>query len=93
MKVVPLSEAKAKLSRYGRLCHGEPVVVTVNGRPSFQLVPLEEGDDLIDRLIEQHPGFRKLLERRLRERSVSVAAAQRRRAESARARIPRACHR
>ena len=93
MKVVPLSEAKAKLSRYGRLCHREPVVVTVNGRPSFQLVPLEEGDDLIDRLIEQHPGFRKLLERRLRERSVSVAAAQRRLAESARARIPRARHR
>ncbi|MBV8775232.1 MAG: type II toxin-antitoxin system Phd/YefM family antitoxin [Deltaproteobacteria bacterium] len=41
MKVVPLSEAKAKLSRYGQLCHDEPVVVTVNGRPSFQLVPLE----------------------------------------------------
>ena len=72
MKVVPLSEAKAKLSRYGQLCHDEPVVVTVNGRPSFQLVPLEEDDDLIDRLIEHHPGFRKLLERRLRERSVSV---------------------
>jgi prevent-host-death family protein len=45
MKVVPLSEAKAKLSRYRRLCHGEPVVVTINGRPLFQLVPLEEGDD------------------------------------------------
>ena len=78
MKVVPLSEAKAKLSRYGRLCHDEPVVVTVNGRPSFQLVPLEENDDLIDRLIEQHPGFAKLLERRLHERSVSVDMASRR---------------
>ena len=77
MKVVPLSEAKAKLSRYGQLCHDEPVVVTVNGRPSFQLVPLEEGDDLIDRLIEDHPGFGKLLERRLRERSVSVEGASR----------------
>ncbi len=78
MKVVPLTEAKAKLSRYGRLCHDEPVVVTVNGRPSFQLVPLEEDDDLIDRLIEHHPGFGKLLERRLRERSVSVDTASRR---------------
>ncbi|MGA7870369.1 MAG: type II toxin-antitoxin system Phd/YefM family antitoxin [Candidatus Binatus sp.] len=93
MKVVPLSEAKAKLSRYGRLCYGEPVVVTVNGRPSFQLVPLEEGDDLIDRLIEQHPGFRKLLERRLRERSVSVAVAQRRLARGGPVRTPRARHR
>jgi antitoxin (DNA-binding transcriptional repressor) of toxin-antitoxin stability system len=53
-------------------------VVTVNGRPSFQLVPLEEDDDLIDRLIEDHPGFGKLLERRLRERSVSADAAERR---------------
>ena len=72
MKVVPLSEAKAKLSRYGRLCHNEPIVVTVNGRPSFQLVPLEEDDDLIDRLIQDHPDFGKLMQRRLRERSVSV---------------------
>lgn len=78
MKVVPLSEAKAKLSRYGQLCHDEPIVVTVNGRPSFQLVPLDEDDDLIDRLIEDHPGFRKLLQRRLREKSVSIKTASRR---------------
>jgi prevent-host-death family protein len=78
MKVVPLSEAKAKLSRYGQLCHDEPVVVTVNGRPSFQLVPLDEDDDLIDRLIEHHPGFRKLLQRRLREHSVSIETASHR---------------
>jgi prevent-host-death family protein len=78
MKVVPLSEAKAKLSRYGQLCHDEPVVVTVNGKPSFQLVPLDEDDDLIDRLIEDHPGFSKLLQRRLSERTVSVEAASRR---------------
>jgi prevent-host-death family protein len=78
MKVVPLSEAKAQLSRYGQLCHDEPVVVTVNGRPSFQLVPLGEDDDLIDRLIEDHPGFSGLLERRLQERTVSVDAARQR---------------
>jgi prevent-host-death family protein len=77
MKVVPLSEAKAKLSRYGQLCHDEPVVVTVNGRPSFQLVPLKDDDDLIDRLIEHHPEFAKMLQRRLRERSVSVRTASR----------------
>jgi prevent-host-death family protein len=78
MKVVPRSEAKANLSRYGQLCHDEPVVVTVNGRPSFQLVPLDEDDDLMDRLIEHHPGVRKLLERRLRERSVTIKTASRR---------------
>ena len=59
MKVVPLSEAKAKLSRYGQLCHNEPIVVTVNGRPSFQLVPLDEDDDLMERLIEHHQAFGK----------------------------------
>jgi prevent-host-death family protein len=78
MKVIPLSEAKAKLSRYGQLCREEPVVVTVNGRPSFQLVPLAQDDDLVDRLLEHHPAFRRLMEARLRERSVSVATAVRR---------------
>jgi antitoxin (DNA-binding transcriptional repressor) of toxin-antitoxin stability system len=78
MKVIPLSEAKAHLSRYGHLCHDEPVVVTVNGVPSFQLVPFEEDDDLIDRLLEHHPKFRRLLQKRLKERSVSVEEAARR---------------
>jgi prevent-host-death family protein len=78
MKIIPLSEAKANLSRYGRLCHEEPVIVTVNGAPAFQLVPLGEDDDLIDRLIEHNPSFRRLLERRLKERTVSVKEASRR---------------
>ena len=78
MKLIPLSEAKAHLSQYGRLCHEEPVIVTVNGVPSFQLVPLEEEDDLIDCLLEHHPSFRKALEARLRERSVSAKEALKR---------------
>jgi hypothetical protein len=76
MKVVPLSEAKANLSRYGRLCHDEQVIVTVNGAPSFQRVPLEEDDDLIDRLLEHNPRFRRTLESRLRERSLSLKDAE-----------------
>ena len=78
MKVIPLSEAKAKLSRYGTLCHNEPVIVTVNGVPSFQLVPLEQNDDLINRLLEHNPKFREQLQRRLRERSLPVKEAFRR---------------
>jgi prevent-host-death family protein len=78
MKVIPLSEAKAHLSQYGRLCHDEPVIVTVNGVPSFQLVPLGEEDDLIDRLLEHHPSFRQKLESRLREPSVSAKEALKR---------------
>lgn len=72
MKVIPLAKAKANLSHYARLCHDEPVIVTVNGVPSFQLVPLEEDDDLIDCLLEYNPKFRLMLESRLRDRTVSA---------------------
>jgi prevent-host-death family protein len=78
MKVIPLSEAKTKLSHYARLCRKEPVVVTVNGVPAFELVPLNEDDDLIDQLIEHNPRFRTLLRERLSEKSVSATAALRR---------------
>ena len=76
MKVIPLSEAKANLSHYGRSCHDEPIIVTVNGVPSFQLVPLSEDDDLIDSLLKHNPNFRQMLESRLKEKSVSVKSAQ-----------------
>lgn len=78
MKIIPLSEAKSHLSKYGHMCHEEPVIVTVNGIPSFQLVPLEQDDDLIDRLLEHNPAFRRSLEARLKERSVSAKDALRR---------------
>jgi prevent-host-death family protein len=78
MKVIPLSEAKAHLSQYGRLCREEPVIVTVNGVPAFQLVPLEQEDDLIDRLLEHHPSFRQKLKARLDEPSVSAKEALKR---------------
>ena len=78
MKVIPLSEAKANLSHYGRSCHDEPVIVTVNGVPTFQLVPLSEEDDLIDSLLEHNPKFRRMLKSRLKENSVSVKKARKR---------------
>jgi prevent-host-death family protein len=78
MKVVPLSEAKAKLSRYGQLCHDEPVVVTVNGRPSFQLVPLDDHDDLIDRPDRTPSRLSESSTAAMRERSVSIETASRR---------------
>jgi hypothetical protein len=78
MKVIPLSEAEANLSRYGRLCQEEPVIVTINGIPAFQLAPLDEEDDLIDRLVAENPEFRAVLEQRARERTVSVNEVRRR---------------
>ena len=59
------------------MCHTEPVVVTVNGVPAFQLVPLED-DDLIDQLLEHNDKFRQLLTTRLKERRVPVKEAARR---------------
>jgi antitoxin (DNA-binding transcriptional repressor) of toxin-antitoxin stability system len=78
MKVIPLSEAKARLSYYSRLCHRESVVVTVKGVPAFQMAPLEEDDNLIDRLLEYNPKFREYVERCLKSRSLSSAEAMRR---------------
>jgi hypothetical protein len=75
MKVIPLSKAKARLSYYSRLCQREPVIVTVKGIPAFQMVPLNEDDDLIDRLLEHNPGFRKYLEKCLRGPSVPAGKA------------------
>jgi prevent-host-death family protein len=74
MKVIPLSEAKAKLGHYGRLCQDEPIVVTINGVPAFQLAPLED-DDLIDRLMASSPRFRRMLEMRSEEPTVTLEAA------------------
>ncbi len=72
MKVIPVSEAKANLSRYGRLCQEEPVIVTINGVPSFQLTPLTEDDDLIDDLLVHNPKFVQVLEERSGEKTISL---------------------
>lgn len=78
MKVIPLTEAKANLSHYGRTCQDEPVIVTVNGVPAFQLVPLGKEDDLIDSLLTHNPKFRQTLKNRLKEKTVSVKEARKR---------------
>jgi prevent-host-death family protein len=72
MKIIPLTEAKAHLSEYGKQCQEEPIIVTVNGFPAFQLAPIpEDDDDLIDELLEHNPEFRALLNARASERSLS----------------------
>ncbi len=76
MKIIPLSEAKAHLNRYGKLCQQESVIVTVNGLPAFQLSPLtEEDDDLINQLLQDNPKFRAMLEARFGERTITCAEA------------------
>ncbi len=78
MKVIPLSEAKANLRHYGNLCKDEPVIVTVNGVPAFQIAPLKQDDDMINRLLAEAPKFVQLLEHRSSERTILTAEARKR---------------
>ena len=49
----------------------------MQGVAAFQLAPLEEDDDLIDRLLEHNPKFQDYLEGCLRSRSMSSSEALR----------------
>jgi len=68
MKVIDLNEAKANLDQYARECQSAPVVVTMDGRPAFELIPIRSDDpEFLDRLLEHNPAFRNLMEERRRE--------------------------
>lgn len=61
MKIAPVAELKARLSRYLQLCAESPVVVTKNGRPTAVLVAVSDEDEL-ERLVLWHtPRFRAIL--------------------------------
>lgn len=69
MKVIDLEEATANLKRYALECQSSPVVVTVEGKPSFELIPIRSDDiEFLDRLIDANPEFRNLLEARQQEK-------------------------
>jgi hypothetical protein len=68
MKVIDLNEAKANLERYAQDCHSSPVIVTVGGEPSFEMIPIRTDDpEFIERLLDQNADFRRLAEERRRE--------------------------
>ena len=68
MKVIDLNEAKANLEQYARDCQQSPVIVTIEGVPSFEMTPIRSDDpEFIDRLLEQDEAFRRLAEQRRRE--------------------------
>jgi len=62
MKIVPLADAKARLSAYVDECASEgPVIITRNGKPVAVLLAPTDEDDL-DRLLLAHsPRFQALL--------------------------------
>ena len=68
MKVVDVKEAKANLEKFAEECRSSPIVVTVGGKPAFEMVPIYSNDpEFVDRLLEKNAAFRELLEDRHRE--------------------------
>jgi len=68
MKVIDVSEAKTNLEDYARECQASPVVVTIDGKPSFEMLPIRSDDpDFIDRLLSANREFRELMESRRKE--------------------------
>ena len=68
MKVIDLEEAKNHLEQYAQDCQSSPVIVTVEGKPIFELIPIRPDDaGFVDRLIQANPRFRDLLQERRRE--------------------------
>ena len=68
MKVIDLKEAKTNFEQYAHECQSSPVVVTMEGKPVFELVPIRSDDpDFLDRLLAGNTAFRNLMEERRRE--------------------------
>ena len=68
MTVIDLEEAKTNLERYALDCQLSPVIVTMDGKPVFELIPIRSEDpDFLERLALANPAFRRLLEERRRE--------------------------
>ena len=63
MRVIDLQEAKANLEQYAVECQTSPVVVTREGQPIFELLPIRPDDTgFLEHLIEHDPSFRDLVE-------------------------------
>jgi len=64
MKVIDLQEAKANLEHYTIECQTSPVVVTQEGQPIFELLPIRPDDSrLLEDLIEHDSSFKGVVER------------------------------
>jgi len=71
MKIVPLADAKARLSAYVDECTTDgPVIITRNGKPVAVLLAPTDEDDLDRLMLARSPRFQALLNKSRR----SVAA-------------------
>ena len=62
MKIVSLSEVKARFSYYVDACAESPVIVTRNGKPVAALTAIADEADLDSIFLAHNPRFRKMLE-------------------------------
>jgi prevent-host-death family protein len=71
MKIIPLADAKARLSAYVDECSTEgPVIITRNGRPVAVLLAPADEDDLDRLMLARSPRFQALLKKS--RRSISA---------------------
>lgn len=64
MKIVPLADAKARLSTYVQECTTEgPVIITRNGKPVAVLLAPTDEDDLDRLMLARSPRFQALLDK------------------------------
>jgi prevent-host-death family protein len=62
MRIAPLADVKANLSRFVEQCQDSPVVITKNGRPAAMLVCITDEEDLERMLLSYSPRLRRLLD-------------------------------
>jgi len=72
MKTVALREAKQSLSGFVAHAQRERVLITKHGKPAALVIGVE-GQDLEDVLLAQDPEFRKLVEARRQQPTLSLA--------------------
>jgi prevent-host-death family protein len=64
MKIIPLAEAKARLSAYVDECASNgPILITRNGKPAAVLLAPQDDDDLDQLMLPRSPRFQALLQK------------------------------
>ena len=60
MKIIPLADAKARLSAYVDQCGSEgPIIITRNGKPVAVLLAPTDADDLDRLMLARSPRFQR----------------------------------
>ena len=75
MKVVPMHEAKAKLSEYIAASQKDRVLITNHGRPAAIVIGVE-GEELEDLMTRANPKFWEMIEGVRKQPTISLAAAK-----------------